>query len=81
MVLITFTFASPHIIAVLTPPPCISSLISGSRTAGPGASRLNHALFCQRPQTTGLLPLTTHLEGPTCIVSHLLPLSDQTAKP
>jgi hypothetical protein len=81
MTLITFIFASPRIIVVLIPPLCISFLIFGSRTAGPGASRLNHALVCLRLQVTGLLPLMTSLERPTCIVSHLLSPSDQTAKP
>ena len=81
MVPITSTFASLHIIVVPTPPLCTSPLISGSQTAGPGTPRLNHALVCLRPQTTGLPLFMTRLERPTCIVSHLLPLSDQTAKP
>jgi len=76
---ITFTFASPHIIVVLTPPVCISSLNSGFQTRGPGTPRLNHALVCLRPQTTGLPPFMTSSERPTCTVSHLRPLSGPTA--
>src|SRR6266404_4751229 len=75
-----FTFASPHIIVVLTPLICISFLSCGSRTAGLGPSRLHRVLICLPLQTTGSLPFTINSERPTCTVSHLLRLSGLTVK-
>ena len=77
----TFTFVSLHIIVVLTLRVCILFLSFGSRTAGLGASRRLPALVCLPPQTTGSLPYTKSSERLTCTASHLLHLSDLTAKP
>ena len=77
----TFTFASPHIIVVLTRLICISSLSFGSRTAGHGRSRLHPVLVCPPLQTTGSLPHTMSLERLTCTASHLLRLLRPTVKP
>lgn len=49
----TYIFASPHIIVVLIPPICISSLSCGSPIAGLGISPLRHGLICPPLQTTG----------------------------